>query len=63
VIYKARAESPKRNFQPSDYHRRSAFTDFFSHTLKPNTSTERAASLIGLGIFSKKINKIQVPKL
>ncbi|WP_320938216.1 hypothetical protein [Enterocloster lavalensis] len=28
-----------------------------SPNIKPITSTERAASLIGLGIFSKKINK------
>ena len=28
-----------------------------SSNIKPITSTERAASLIGLGIFSKKINK------
>ena len=32
VIYNTKTEGPRKNFQPSYYHRRSAFTDFSSHT-------------------------------
>lgn len=40
VIYNTRTEGPRKNFQPSYYHRRSAFTDFSSHTLSSWWTTE-----------------------
>lgn len=43
VIYKPRAESSQISLQPSNYHRRSVFTEIFSQAQLPRSDSARTA--------------------